>query len=675
MGIWMPFKLLSICFCLLFCPLMETNEIHRRVGRSSEPIRLNLTVGYMTGSTRKAGDQEYSRPGLTISGALTLALSDLKAGKFFDSITVYENGSKFKREVHGSRKSTEVDIGFILEIAETYGSEVTSVRQVANLWRKNVSVIIGPQESCLHEAMLASSFNIPMISYFCTDEETSDKKRFPTFTRTRPPDAAISRAVASLLLKYGWTSSLTLIYSESSDDQRFKRVAKSLSILLQKQNMTTRKEIPYRGPYYRGTVDNPFDSIVAQTKDKTRIYLVISEYFEHLGFVLALEKHKLLDKGEYLVIGVSIDDYEEEEWNPTRYFKCLLCDEKDKVDPGIFRSYIGIVASPPRNFTEFSHRVNDFMEKEPFEFPNPLKSIGGYKKIRIEAAYLYDAVVLYAQALRTIIQEYLSQQSSLVSGSKPENNNDFSSMTPFSGSHSSFGIDGHSPPHVQWHSRSNTTKSHNAHSRRSHGKKDLLVRLLDGEEISQRLRNISYRSATGHESEMDERGDAKGNFTLVSLKNRNGEYGLYPVGFFRQSHDLPELQLTEEIQWVAGSPPVSEPACGFSGEKCKQDHNHNAIIVSSILMVLTMLAASGGYLIFRHWRLSRDMDTLLWRIDKRDIHWENGQFFPINRGSQASLAKFSTVFAPLVTYRERIFAAKAMDTDVLDSNMKHQLKL
>ena len=103
--------------------------------------------------------------------------------------------------------------------------------------------------------------------------------------------------------------------------------------------------------------------------------------------------------------------------------------------------------------------------------------------------------------------------------------------------------------------------------------------------------------------------------------------------------------------------------------------DHNAIIISSVLVVLAIFMVSGGYLIFRHWRLSRDMDTLLWRIDKRDIHWENGQFFPINRGSQASLAKFSTVFAPLVTYRERIFAAKAMDTDFLDSNMKHQLKL
>ena len=181
--------LLSCC-----CSLMETNEIHH-VGHQSassasdsrnigERVQLNLTVGYMTGSSRKPGDQEYSRPGLTISGALTLAFDDLKKIKFFERMTVHTNGTKFKREVHdfvhvddkhggdgggssagGKRQSPEIDIAFSLEIAETFGNEVVSVKQVANLWRKNVSVIIGPQETCLHEAMFASSFNIPMISY------------------------------------------------------------------------------------------------------------------------------------------------------------------------------------------------------------------------------------------------------------------------------------------------------------------------------------------------------------------------------------------------------------------------------------------------------------------------------------------------------------------------------
>lgn len=50
-------------------------------------------------------------------------------------------------------------------VAETYGEEETSIRATADLWTKNVSAYIGPQETCVHEGRMAAAFNIPMISY------------------------------------------------------------------------------------------------------------------------------------------------------------------------------------------------------------------------------------------------------------------------------------------------------------------------------------------------------------------------------------------------------------------------------------------------------------------------------------------------------------------------------
>lgn len=50
-------------------------------------------------------------------------------------------------------------------VAETYGEEETSILNTAILWTKNISAYIGPQETCIHEAAMAASFNIPMISY------------------------------------------------------------------------------------------------------------------------------------------------------------------------------------------------------------------------------------------------------------------------------------------------------------------------------------------------------------------------------------------------------------------------------------------------------------------------------------------------------------------------------
>ena len=36
-------------------------------------------------------------------------------------------------------------------VAETYGEEQESILQTARLWQQNVSVIIGPVETCVHE--------------------------------------------------------------------------------------------------------------------------------------------------------------------------------------------------------------------------------------------------------------------------------------------------------------------------------------------------------------------------------------------------------------------------------------------------------------------------------------------------------------------------------------------
>jgi len=52
-----------------------------------------------------------------------------------------------------------------LLVAETFGEEQTSILMTADLWKKNISAYVGPQETCIHEGRMAAAFNIPMISY------------------------------------------------------------------------------------------------------------------------------------------------------------------------------------------------------------------------------------------------------------------------------------------------------------------------------------------------------------------------------------------------------------------------------------------------------------------------------------------------------------------------------
>jgi len=49
------------------------------------------------------------------------------------------------------------------------------------------------------------------------------------------------------------------------------------------------------------------------------VYVVLGYYFEHLGLMVSMQNRGLLDKGDYHVVGVDIEQYESQ--NPKRYLK------------------------------------------------------------------------------------------------------------------------------------------------------------------------------------------------------------------------------------------------------------------------------------------------------------------------------------------------------------------
>ena len=117
-------------------------------GDGDAAVQHRLLLGYITGSARQPGDLKYGRPGLSISGAMGLAVDELNSPG-------------------GALRAAGVRLDFV--VAETFGSEEQSIRQTASLWAANVSAIIGPQETCRHEARMAAAFNLPMISYVSID--------------------------------------------------------------------------------------------------------------------------------------------------------------------------------------------------------------------------------------------------------------------------------------------------------------------------------------------------------------------------------------------------------------------------------------------------------------------------------------------------------------------------
>ena len=108
----------------------------------------DITIGYITGSDNLPGEvfqktEDYRRKhGQAISGALTYALDEIN------------NDTSILTNHH---------LDFI--IGETYNMELQSIKRTVELYNQNVSVYIGPQETCVHEGKIAAAFNIPMISY------------------------------------------------------------------------------------------------------------------------------------------------------------------------------------------------------------------------------------------------------------------------------------------------------------------------------------------------------------------------------------------------------------------------------------------------------------------------------------------------------------------------------
>lgn len=113
-----------------------------------------------------------------------------------------------------------------------------------------------------------------LLLQFCTHHETSHKKNFPTFARTRPPDIQISKSVVSLLLAYNWTQ-VTFMYLESDETEIFTTVADTLMHTLRENGVLIRAVHTWNQVFHMGYMSNPFDQLVEKTYVDTR-----SEYVD-----------------------------------------------------------------------------------------------------------------------------------------------------------------------------------------------------------------------------------------------------------------------------------------------------------------------------------------------------------------------------------------------------------
>lgn len=151
------------------------------------------------------------------------------------------------------------------------------------------------------------------------------------------------------------------------------------------------------------------------------------------------------------------------------------------------------------------------------------------------------------------------------------------------------------------------------------------------------------------------------------------------------------LQLSQRIPWVAGKPPIAEPECGFRGEKCiSYAREISAAIAGVILLILTIVSL----VLYRNWRYEQELDSLLWKIDYKDIQMHESEAsgiqkqtratHPLIRTSQVSLSsnpdadfRYSTIFTPIGLYKGQLYAIKKIRKKSVDitREMKMELKI
>ncbi|KAF7418477.1 hypothetical protein HZH68_001130 [Vespula germanica] len=428
----------------------------------------------------------------------------------------------------------------------------------------------------------------------CSDYKAS---KVNTFARTEPPDTQVTKSVIALLLHYGWNK-FTII-----TEIAWSTVARSLEEQATKHNLTVNH---YRTVEDRHTCCEErlpccqvsiWFQLIQETKNMTRIYIFLGTAISLIDMMNSMLNQRLLDNGEYMVIHVDMMTYSPREaqkylWKPEHLDSVENCLEpKDFLKKA--RSLMVVASTPPtQNYEEFTKKVREYSNKEPFNFVIP-ELLRKYEKyVSIHAAYLYDSVKLYARALDQLLRD------------QPE-----------------------------------------------HSLQDIVN---NGTQIIETIiKNHTYQSVSGATIKLDKFGDSEGNFSVLALKkdpfrfnNFSCDYQMKPVGQFQQGETL-VYRPSESMDWPGKNKPEAEPGCGFLNEHCPKDDTHlRSIVAAGVLAVLLFCAAVITMSIYRRWKIEQEIEGLLWKIDPGEIHG-----YPHLDNMMSSPSKLSLVSA--MSYESR----------------------
>ena len=214
--------LLSLNFIMLRLPYCETN------GCSNFTFYKNLTgdvivAGIFPVHTNQSttGLFKYNKPGLIWIQSMLFAIDEINKN------TELLPGVKLGYAIYDSCDMANFGLQAALDIMHepevligvTSSNKVSGCRCQKDKSRKPVLAVIGDASSRstirIASMLGAKYWSVPQISYSATSTDLSNKKYYPSFFRTIPPDNFQSRVIISLLKKFGWKY-ISLVASDDS---------------------------------------------------------------------------------------------------------------------------------------------------------------------------------------------------------------------------------------------------------------------------------------------------------------------------------------------------------------------------------------------------------------------------------------------------------------------------
>ncbi|KAK8766858.1 guanylate cyclase 32E-like [Amblyomma americanum] len=272
----------------------------------------------------------------------------------------------------------------------------SAIRKMTALWQSGVVAFIGPDENCYAEALVADAWNLPMITYRCSDLRVSGRS-FQTFARTLPPLSKVSKSVISLLRHYHWDQ-VVLVVSDRGDNRL---IADVLSAQAREHNVSVQHTY-YVPNDYRDDANGTIRRIIRDSHASTRVYVLLAETGVLVDFVRLMHHARLLEGGEYVIVSVE----EEDTYDRRNKYQYMKKDWEDSsiVRPFPFRSVLLLSPRVPseEHYSRFSEDVLSYAGTQPLCIPmhTELKF-----KVPIYAGLTYDAVMLWAHAATQVLRE------------------------------------------------------------------------------------------------------------------------------------------------------------------------------------------------------------------------------------------------------------------------------